>query len=173
MAAACEAKPQRNTGRLPPEPNLTFHALPTTSSYPAARVFVDPQNCKIAILRGRRRRHPLPLLIATGATPSQQIAGTFPLGESPDVTDGLVNCEPSSVCVYPRIFTVALKMVFWFGSRMSESQAPDEVEQVPWDANVRLEWVKAKETAGLMTFRADGQVTEKVLEDMSNSGHDI
>lgn len=64
-------------------------------------------------------------------------------------------------------------MVFWFASRVEERQAPEEVEQVPWDANVRLDWVEAREAAGLMTFKADGQVVEKVLKDMRTSGYDI
>lgn len=67
----------------------------------------------------------------------------------------------------------ALKMVFWFASRASERQAPDEVEQVPWDASVRLEWVDTKKAAVLMTFMAGEQVVEKVLEDLRDSGYDI
>ncbi|KAL0943485.1 nudix domain-containing protein [Colletotrichum truncatum] len=115
----------------------------------------------------------LPLKVATRATPSQALEGTFPVGENPDVTDGLLNSEPSSVCVYPCIYTGALKMVFWFAAKVDEGDVPVEVAQAPWDENVRLEWVKARDVAAMMAFKADGDVIEKVLADMRNSGYDI
>ncbi|KAK2752921.1 nudix domain-containing protein [Colletotrichum kahawae] len=115
----------------------------------------------------------LPLKVATRATPDPKLQGTFPVGENPDVTDGLENCEASSVCVYPCVFTGALKIVFWFAARVDVGDVPGDVERVPWDENMRLEWVEAREAAGMMAFKADGEVVEKVLDDMTKSGYDI
>ncbi|KAI8214436.1 hypothetical protein K4K52_000919 [Colletotrichum sp. SAR 10_76] len=116
---------------------------------------------------------PLPLKVATRATPDPKLQGTFPVGENADVTDGLENCEASSVCVYPCVFTGALKIVFWFAARVDVEDIPRDVERVPWDENMRLEWVEAREAAGMMAFKADGEVVEKVLDDMQKSGYHI
>lgn len=115
----------------------------------------------------------LPLKVATRATPDPKLQGTFPVGENADVTDGLENCEASSVCVYPCVFTGALKIVFWFAARVDVDDVPRDVERVPWDENMRLEWVAVREAAGMMAFKADWQVVEKVLNDMRKSGYDI
>ncbi|KAK1853549.1 nudix domain-containing protein [Colletotrichum chrysophilum] len=115
----------------------------------------------------------LPLKVATRATPDPKLQGTFPVGENADVTDGLENCEASSVCVYPCVFTGALKIVFWFAARVDVEDVPRDVERVPWDENMRLEWVEAREAAGMMAFKADGEVVEKVLDDMQKSGYHI
>ncbi|KAJ0373185.1 hypothetical protein COL26b_008667 [Colletotrichum chrysophilum] len=115
----------------------------------------------------------LPLKVATRATLDPKLQGTFPVGENADVTDGLENCEASSVCVYPCVFTGALKIVFWFAARVDVEDVPRDVERVPWDENMRLEWVEAREAAGMMAFKADGEVVEKVLDDMQKSGYHI
>ncbi|GKT58345.1 NUDIX domain-containing protein [Colletotrichum tofieldiae] len=75
----------------------------------------------------------LPLKVVTRATPAPALQGTFSVGRNPDVTDGLLNCEASSVCVYPCIYTGALKIVLWFAARADSREIPQDVTQAPWD----------------------------------------
>ncbi|KAM5346546.1 hypothetical protein ACJ41O_009551 [Fusarium nematophilum] len=115
----------------------------------------------------------LPLKVATRATPAPDMLGSFPVGENPDVTDELLNCEVSSVCAYPCVYTGAFKMVFWFAARADSAAVPEEGTRETWEENLKLEWVDAREAAGMMAFKSNGEVIEKVLADMRNSGYDI
>ncbi|KAH7019169.1 hypothetical protein EDB80DRAFT_869842 [Ilyonectria destructans] len=115
----------------------------------------------------------LPLKVATRATPTREMVGSFVPGENPDVTDALFNCEVSSVCSYPCIYTGAFKVVFWFAAQGDSAGVPVEVTKESWEENVIMEWVNAREAAEVMSARADGDVIEKVLVDMRNSGYDI
>ncbi|KAF6803616.1 nudix domain-containing protein [Colletotrichum musicola] len=141
MTAACEANPQRNGSRSPRDPQkkpsrrsqqpprIQRHSphrpakatVPSSSQRSRKDTGEDAPRHRPA-LNARRKRdlaaEALPLLVATRATPSPRDRGY--------------------------LSARTLKMVFWFASRVSEGQAPDEVEQVPWDANARLEWVDAK-----------------------------
>ncbi|KAF7542461.1 hypothetical protein G7Z17_g11547 [Cylindrodendrum hubeiense] len=115
----------------------------------------------------------LPLKVATRATPTGEMAGSYVPGNNPDVTDGLLNCEVSSVCSYPCIYTGAFKIVFWFAAEGDSTDVPVEGTKESWEENTIMEWVDAREAAGMMSFKADGDVVEKVLTDMRNSGYDI
>ncbi|KAF6840586.1 nudix domain-containing protein [Colletotrichum plurivorum] len=127
-------------------------------------------------LDARRKRglaaEALPLLVATRGTPPRD-HGDFSLGENPNVTDGLVNCEPSSVYVSVHLDGSPQGGLLVRLARGREPGAGRSGVGVPWDANVRLEWVDAKNAARPMTSKADGQVVEKVLEDTRRSGYDI
>ncbi|KAJ4320528.1 hypothetical protein N0V84_005814 [Fusarium piperis] len=116
---------------------------------------------------------PLPLKVATRATPTQDMLGTFDTRVNPDVTDGLLNCEVSSVCVYPCLHTGAFKMVFWFAAKVDSTAIPDEGTREAWEEHLKLEWVDATEAAAMMAFKSNGQVIDKVLADMRNSGYQI
>ncbi|RSM15924.1 hypothetical protein CEP52_000533 [Fusarium oligoseptatum] len=116
---------------------------------------------------------PLPLKVATRATPTQDMLGTFAIGANPDVTDGLLNCEVSSVCVYPCVYTGAFKMVFWFAAMVDSTAVPDVGTREAWEEHLKLEWVDAPEAAAMMAFKSNGQVIDKVLADMRNSGYQI
>jgi 8-oxo-dGTP pyrophosphatase MutT (NUDIX family) len=111
----------------------------------------------------------LPLLVATRSTPPGLTAQGVPV----EVTEDRLNCEPSSVCCYPCIYTGAFKIVFWFAARADSAQAPRTDTKEPWEQDYRLEWVDASEAAAMMTMEADGQVVDKVLADMRKSGYDI
>ncbi|GKT41070.1 uncharacterized protein ColSpa_01251 [Colletotrichum spaethianum] len=115
----------------------------------------------------------MPLKVATRATPAPALEGTLSVGKNPDATDELLTCEASSVCVYPCIYTGALKIVFWFAAKVDSREIPQDVTQAPWDKNVRLEWVDAQKAAAMMAFKADGEVAKKVLEDMRSSSYEI
>ncbi|KAH7157502.1 hypothetical protein B0J13DRAFT_171425 [Dactylonectria estremocensis] len=115
----------------------------------------------------------LPLKVATRATPTPEMAESFVPGENPDVTEGLLNCEVSSVCSYPCIYTGAFKVVFWFAAQGNSTDIPEEGTKESWEEHTVMEWVDAHEAAGMMSFKADRDVIEKVLSDMRHSGYDI
>ncbi|KAK7422338.1 hypothetical protein QQZ08_009560 [Neonectria magnoliae] len=144
---------------------------------------VDPVARKIAILRDTayhvvqlpkgRKNIAEDLLVATRATPVPGMADEPAPGQDPELTEGLLNCEPSSVSAYPCIYTGAFKIVFWFAAQGNFADVPVDGTKESWEEDVVLEWVDAREAAGMMSFKVDGDVIEKVLADMRNSGYDI
>lgn len=117
---------------------------------------------------------PLPLNNATRATPTADMCrnGTLTVGPN-GLTTGLVNCEPSSVCVYRCRDTQAFKLVFWFAAQGDSTAKPDDSTREAWEEGFEVEWVEAREAAARMSAEADGRVIEKVLADMRNTGYDI
>lgn len=113
----------------------------------------------------------LPLKVATRATlPKGMVCEQ---GKNPEVTESVFNCEPSSVCVYPCIYTGAWKTVFWFAAQGDSIVKPVEGTMESWEEDCVLEWVDAKDAVDMMSFEADGNVIKKVLADMRESGYDI
>ena len=89
------------------------------------------------------------------------------------LTEGLVNCEPSSVCVYRCQQTHSFKMIFWFAAKGDCTAKQDASTREAWEQGFELEWVEARDAAARMSDEADGKVIEKVLADMRNTGYDI
>ncbi|KAK5990995.1 hypothetical protein PT974_09270 [Cladobotryum mycophilum] len=116
---------------------------------------------------------PLPLLVATRSTPAAAMLSALNGSDPESVTTSMLNCEPSSVCVYRCEYTLAFKLVFWFAAQADSATKPDESLKEPWEQDLKLEWVDAREASSRMTFPADSKVIEKVLSDMRNSGYDI
>ncbi len=118
---------------------------------------------------------PLPLLISTRATPTRELIQSYPNVSSSmnGLTDGVPNCEPSAVCTFRCRSTFTFKLVFWYAAQGDSSMAPDSSKKEAWEESLELEWVDAREAASRMTDTADGQVIEKVLEDIRYSGYDI
>ncbi|KAJ2966238.1 hypothetical protein NQ176_g10242 [Zarea fungicola] len=117
----------------------------------------------------------LPLQISTRATPTKKMVETFP-GISTSMnglTDGVPNCEPAAVCAYRCRSTLTFKLVFWFAAEADSTDLPDYGSREPWEQTLEMEWVGAGEAAGRMTDVADGQVIDKVLADMRQSGYNI
>ncbi|KAK7420648.1 hypothetical protein QQX98_002643 [Neonectria punicea] len=110
-------------------------------------------------------RHPRHALARHGRRPGS--------GPGSELTEGLLNCELSSVCSYPCIYTGAFKIVFWFAAQGNSADVPDDGTKESWEEDVVLEWVDVREAAGMMSFKVDGDVIEKVLADMRNSSYDI
>lgn len=118
---------------------------------------------------------PLPLKTATRATPTVDMMcadDTLTVGPN-GLTEGFVNCEPSSVCVYRCRSTHSFKMVFWFAAKGDSTAKPDANTRELWEEGFEVEWVKASDAAARMSAEADGRVIEKVLADMRNTGYDI
>ncbi|TQV93384.1 NUDIX hydrolase domain-containing protein [Cordyceps javanica] len=119
--------------------------------------------------------HPLPLKNTTRATPSDSMMledKTLTVGPN-GLTEGLVNCEPSSVCVYRCRQTHSFKMIFWFAAKGDCTAKQDASTREAWEQGFELEWVEARDAAARMSDEADGKVIEKVLADMRNTGYDI
>ncbi|KAJ6786791.1 hypothetical protein PWT90_03132 [Aphanocladium album] len=117
----------------------------------------------------------LPLKTATRATPTDDMMredSSLAVGPN-GLTEGFVNCEASSVCVYRCRTTHAFKMVFWYAAQGDSTAKPDASTREAWEDGLEVEWVKAKDAAARMSAYADGKVIEKVLTDMRNTGYDI
>lgn len=117
----------------------------------------------------------LPLKIATRATPTAAMMredDTLSVGSN-GLTEGFVNCEASSVCVYRCRDTHAFKMIFWFAAQGDSTAKPDASTRETWEEGFEIEWVDARDAASRMSAMADGQVIEKVLADMRHTGYDI
>ncbi|KAJ3498880.1 hypothetical protein NLG97_g772 [Lecanicillium saksenae] len=119
--------------------------------------------------------HALPLKTATRATPTaEMMREDSSLSVGPNgLTEGFINCEASSVCVYRCRDTGAFKMVFWFAAQGDCTAKPDAHTREAWEEGFEIEWVDAKDAASRMSDEADGKVIEKVLTDMRNTGYDI
>jgi 8-oxo-dGTP pyrophosphatase MutT (NUDIX family) len=118
---------------------------------------------------------PLQLNISTRATPSKDTIKRYPnVSVSMNgLTDGVPNFEASAVCAFRCQNTLTFKLVFWFAAQGDSSQTPDNSKKEPWEQSLTLEWVDFEEAAERMTYIADGQVIEKVLTDIRETGYNI
>ncbi|OAA48567.1 NUDIX domain-containing protein [Metarhizium rileyi] len=119
---------------------------------------------------------PLPLRIATRATPTEDmlhLVGRTEEGFAEDVTTAVENCEPVAVCYYRCSGTLAYKLVFWYAARGDSSLRPVDGTKEAWEEQYQVEWVGARSAAARMTMIADGEVIDKVIHDMVASGYDV
>ncbi|OLN96558.1 hypothetical protein CCHL11_00658 [Colletotrichum chlorophyti] len=109
---------------------------------------------------------PIALRLRTRAT----AAGGPP--DAPEVTELVVSSEPTAVCHYPDPCSGAMKMVFYF---VAEGYCGLEPEGWTGEDRVKFEvvWVGVSEAAGKLTFKEDGMVVDKALEDFRASGYDV
>lgn len=119
---------------------------------------------------------PLPLNVATRATPTSEIAQSLSNGAdkcTTGVTRSVLSCEPSSVCYFRCSDTFALRLVFWYAARGDSKATPATGTKETWEEQYLLEWVDAADAAKRMTMAGDAQVVNKVLADMRLSGYDM
>jgi 8-oxo-dGTP pyrophosphatase MutT (NUDIX family) len=118
---------------------------------------------------------PLPLKIATRATPTEDMLHLVRKdedGHPEDVTSAVPNCEPLAVCYHRCSSTLAYKLVFWYAAQGDSVLKRAEGTMEVWE-HFQVEWVDARSAAGTMTMAADGEVIDKLLCDMVASGYDI
>ena len=118
----------------------------------------------------------LPLKVATRATPTPDMMSQVTLdaeGRSEDVTTAIASCEPSAITHHRCSGTLAFKLCVWFAAQGDSTATPATDTREPWEQGLGVEWVDAQAASARMTFKADGEVVEKVLSDMRASGYDI
>lgn len=119
---------------------------------------------------------PLPLKVATRATPTEDM---LPLvrktadGHPEEVTTTMANCEPVAVCYHRCSGTLAFKLIFWYAAQGDSSVKPVDGTKEVWEEQYQVEWVDARSAAARMSMVADGEVINKVIDDMVVSGYDI
>ncbi|KAF9879389.1 nudix domain-containing protein [Colletotrichum karsti] len=109
---------------------------------------------------------PIPLQIRTRATLADAPPG------APDITEGTDSTEPVAVCHYPDPCSGAMKMVFYFVAEGSCGLSSDGATGED-RGKFEVVWVGVDEAADKLTFKEDGMVVTKALEDLRSSGYDV